>query len=112
MKEYWNEVFSPVLDSYKSGVETPNPDVLCNRFVKFHHLRRFVSDKLGVQTMATGHYARVSNGVNGGMPQLLKGVDPTKDQSYFLSLLQVSVLHNNVTLWWQASSKQKVHSSL
>jgi tRNA-specific 2-thiouridylase len=90
VKEYWNDVFTPFLDLYKSGVRTPNPDVLCNRFVKFHHLRNFVSTQLGIPKLATGHYARVIQHPNGGQcPLLLRGVDPIKDQSFFLSLVKV-----------------------
>ncbi len=94
VKEYWNEVFSPMLAGYRSGAVTPNPDVYCNRQVKFHHMKRFIEDKLGIQTMATGHYARTR--VLPGeevLPQLLKGVDPAKDQSYFLSLVKVLCVH-------------------
>ena len=107
---YWNEVFVPFLESYQSGVETPNPDVMCNRFIKFSVFKRFAFEKLGATTIATGHYAQlvhdplpddVSNNVSGtadsemvdrgtgsgrGIPRLLKGVDPIKDQSYFLSM--------------------------
>lgn len=94
-KEYWNEVFSPLLDAYKGGMETPNPDVFCNRFVKFHHLKKYVNEKLGVKMLATGHYARVRPGVDDKPPELLRGIDFTKDQSYFLSLLKVfNLLHS------------------
>lgn len=90
VKEYWNEVFAPSLEAYQGGLETPNPDVYCNRHVKFDHLKRFVQDKLGIKSMATGHYVRTRNALGGSAPpQLLKGVDHTKDQSYFLSLVKV-----------------------
>ena len=93
VKEYWNDVFTPFLDFYKSGVRTPNPDVLCNRLVKFHHLRKFVSKQLGISQLATGHYARVIHHKNDSCcPLLLRGVDPVKDQSFFLSLVKVSIL--------------------
>ena len=90
MKEYWNDVFTPFLDLYKSGLRTPNPDVLCNRFVKFHHLRKFISKQLGISKLATGHYARIIQHKNNmNCPLLLRGVDPVKDQSFFLSLVKV-----------------------
>jgi len=114
VKEYWNEVFTPFLDAYQTGVETPNPDAFCNRFVKFSHFRKFVTQKLGIDTIATGHYARMvdssltgsKNGVVSGSSstggtvgtgvQMLRGLDPLKDQSYFLALTKVRVhcLHN------------------
>lgn len=104
VKEYWNEVFAPFLDSYKTGIETPNPDAFCNRFVKFKHFRKFVTNKLGIDTIATGHYSQMvptpattaaergaSKAAQEGLRgfQMLKGVDPLKDQSYFLALTQV-----------------------
>lgn len=111
MKEYWNEVFAPFLDSYKTGIETPNPDAFCNRFVKFNHFQKFVKNKLGIDTIATGHYSRMVPAGGTGISaesavhvssrhelssvqglqgyQMLKGVDPLKDQSYFLALTQV-----------------------
>lgn len=83
-------MFAPSLEAYHGGLETPNPDVYCNRHVKFDHLKRFVQNKLGIKSMATGHYVRTRNASSGfGPPQLLKGVDHTKDQSYFLSLVKV-----------------------
>ena len=90
--EYWNDVFEPFLDSYRSGVETPNPDVYCNRHVKFHHLRNFAFSRLNAQYLATGHYARLAHTHTGdkrSRPRLLRGVDATKDQSYFLSMTHV-----------------------
>ncbi len=84
-KEYWNEVFEPFLDSYRTGLETPNPDVYCNRQVKFNHLRAYALDRLGADYLATGHYARLLNG------QLLRGKDVSKDQSYFLSMTKVCI---------------------
>jgi tRNA-specific 2-thiouridylase len=93
-KEYWNEVFEPFLDSYRTGLETPNPDVYCNRQVKFNHLRAYALDRLGADYLATGHYARlttetVADGCS--KPVLLRGIDESKDQSYFLSMTKVSL---------------------
>lgn len=79
-REYWDNVFSHFLEQYSAG-RTPNPDVLCNREIKF---KVFVerAEALGVDCIATGHYARVRR--SNGRVQLLKGVDTGKDQSYFL----------------------------
>mmetsp|Transcript_20136 Transcript_20136/g.28865 ORF Transcript_20136/g.28865 Transcript_20136/m.28865 type:complete len:398 (-) Transcript_20136:83-1276(-) len=85
VKEYWVDVFTPFLESYKSGILTPNPDVFCNRFIKFFHLKKYISENLGISTLATGHYARIVQGKTS--PELWRGVDPIKDQSYFLSLV-------------------------
>ena len=82
-KDYWERVFSYFLREYKAG-RTPNPDVLCNREIKFAAFLDFCL-KMGAQAMATGHYARLSR--EDGRVHLLKGVDPAKDQSYFLCML-------------------------
>jgi tRNA-uridine 2-sulfurtransferase len=87
VKEYWNDVFVPFLSSYQSGQETPNPDVYCNRFIKFDAFLKYATKKLDVDFIATGHYARISDN-SGGSRQLLRGIDHTKDQTYFLSLVQ------------------------
>jgi tRNA-specific 2-thiouridylase len=76
-KEYRDRVFAPFIEGLNRGVN-PNPDILCNPFVKFEALCA-VADKLGAAFVATGHYARQENG------KLLVGRDPEKDQSYFLS---------------------------
>lgn len=84
-KDYWNEVFVPFLETYSAGL-TPNPDVACNRFVKFGvFLERAL--QLGVDYVATGHYARRIDGPagSGGPPLLVCAADPRKDQTYFLS---------------------------
>ncbi len=78
--EYREQVFADFLAEYGKG-RTPNPDVLCNRHIKFGVMRRY-AQRLGATRIATGHYARVTTVA--GVPQLHKGVDPGKDQSYFL----------------------------
>ncbi|MFW2404553.1 MAG: tRNA 2-thiouridine(34) synthase MnmA [Gammaproteobacteria bacterium] len=75
--EYREQVFTDFLTEYESG-RTPNPDVLCNREIKFGVLLDYAM-RLGGERIATGHYARVT--ADG---RLLKGADPNKDQSYFL----------------------------
>jgi tRNA-specific 2-thiouridylase len=82
-REYQSRVFSYFLDEYKKG-RTPNPDVLCNREIKFGEFLKRAMD-LGADYVATGHYVRVEN-INGEY-RLLRGVDPNKDQSYFLNAL-------------------------
>jgi tRNA-specific 2-thiouridylase len=76
-------------------METPNPDVYCNRFVKFAHFRKFVQEKLQITHFATGHYATTKEeSLPDGRKdvKLYSGVDPRKDQSYFLSLTPVRTL--------------------
>lgn len=82
-REYWDRVFSHFLDEYKAG-RTPNPDVLCNKEIKFKTFLDYAL-KLGANKIATGHYARITE--NNGVYRLLKGRDRNKDQSYFLHLL-------------------------
>jgi tRNA-specific 2-thiouridylase len=81
-REYREQVFADFLAEYRAG-RTPNPDVLCNRQIKFGVMRRY-AQRLGATRIATGHYARVDLDPASGVPRLLKGVDPGKDQSYFL----------------------------
>jgi tRNA-specific 2-thiouridylase len=84
-REYREQVFASFLDEHRKG-RTPNPDVLCNREIKFGVMRAYTR-RLGATTIATGHYARVRDGADGGAcaaPQLVKARDGSKDQSYFL----------------------------
>ncbi len=81
--EYWQGVFEHFLAEYAAG-RTPNPDVLCNREVKFKHFLD-AARELGAEKIATGHYARI--GFERGRWQLLRGADRSKDQSYFLHQL-------------------------
>jgi len=78
--EYAEQVFARFLAEIRAG-RTPNPDVLCNREIKFGTMLRH-AQRLGADALATGHYARLE--VAQGRLQLLKGIDPSKDQSYFL----------------------------
>lgn len=82
-KEYFDKVFSYFLDEYKSG-RTPNPDVMCNREIKFGEFLNKALD-LGADYVATGHYARLIQ--EDGKYTLLRGVDNNKDQTYFLNAL-------------------------
>ena len=78
--EYWDNVFEHFLAEYRAG-RTPNPDILCNREIKFKAFLEYAR-QLGADFIATGHYAR--RGESQGKGTLLKGLDDNKDQSYFL----------------------------
>lgn len=86
--EYAQEVFSHFLAEYKQG-HTPNPDILCNREIKFKVFLDYV-EKLGADMLATGHYCQTEEGM------LLKGADPLKDQSYFLHAIKKSALEKTL----------------
>ncbi|MGO1246927.1 MAG: tRNA 2-thiouridine(34) synthase MnmA [Oceanisphaera sp.] len=81
--EYWDNVFEHFLAEYKAG-RTPNPDILCNKEIKFKAFLEFAAEDLGADYIATGHYVRRSFGEQ---PQMLRGIDGNKDQSYFLYTL-------------------------
>ncbi len=91
-KEYWDRVFQYCLDEFAAG-RTPNPDVWCNREIKFKSLLEFALAE-GADCLATGHYARI--GTSDGCYRLLKSLDPNKDQTYFLYLLDQSQLSSSV----------------
>lgn len=78
--EYWDYVFENFLAEYRAG-RTPNPDILCNREIKFKTFLDHAMD-LGAEYIATGHYVR--RDCHEGVHRLLRGLDPNKDQSYFL----------------------------
>ncbi|CRM60749.1 tRNA 2-thiouridine(34) synthase MnmA [Pseudomonas sp. 24 R 17] len=78
--EYWDNVFEHFLAEYKAG-RTPNPDILCNREIKFKAFLDYAMT-LDADLIATGHYVRRRD--IEGRTELLKGLDPNKDQSYFL----------------------------
>ncbi|KAJ1990521.1 hypothetical protein H4R33_001699 [Dimargaris cristalligena] len=107
-RQYWNDVFAHTLQAYGLG-HTPNPDILCNREIKFGALLQYCRTRFATPTggpppppfwIATGHYARVlfntPAGEEGrgsaqggdGLYQLARGIDPRKDQSYYLSALR------------------------
>jgi len=78
--EYWDDVFAHFLSEYRAG-RTPNPDVLCNREIKFRAFLDYATH-LGADFIATGHYVRTDQ--KSGITRLKKGLDGNKDQSYFL----------------------------
>jgi tRNA-uridine 2-sulfurtransferase len=88
--EYKDRVFAEFLREYKAG-RTPNPDILCNAEIKFKSFLDHAM-RLGAQKIATGHYARVRLNETSGKHELLKGLDPSKDQSYFLHRLNQAQL--------------------
>lgn len=83
-QEYWDRVFAHFLNEYEQG-RTPNPDVLCNKEIKFNAFLNHAL-QLGADYIATGHYARVKNG------QLFKAKDREKDQTYFLNAVDPEAL--------------------
>ena len=88
--EYKDRVFAEFLREYQAG-RTPNPDILCNAEIKF---KAFLDHamQVGADCIATGHYARVRQSESTGLHELLKGLDPAKDQSYFLHRLSQAQL--------------------
>lgn len=104
-REYFTDVFQSLLDAYAQG-QTPSPDVLCNRIIKFHLLVEHVRRKYGEHAViATGHYARLKHHPDISSDdapvdpatfssQLFAGVNPRKDQSYFLSSVPASALRS------------------
>ncbi len=86
--EYWDRVFEHFLHEYRAG-RTPNPDILCNREVKFRAFLDYAL-QLGADCIATGHYAQL--GRMQDKTWLVKGADPAKDQSYFLHAVKGSAL--------------------
>lgn len=91
--EYWDNVFEHFLAEYKIG-RTPNPDILCNKEVKFKAFLQHALS-LGADFIATGHYTRVARDEN-DQCHLLKGLDDNKDQSYFLYTLQQHQLQKSL----------------
>ena len=88
IKEYWEEVFQVFLQEYRRG-RTPNPDILCNKHIKFHSFLEY-AQKNGFSKIATGHYARIVE--ENGRYYLARGRDDSKDQSYFLAQIDSSCL--------------------
>lgn len=82
--EYWDNVFEHFLTEYRAG-RTPNPDILCNKEIKFKAFLEYAAEDLGADYIATGHYVR--RGEVNGQASLLRGIDSNKDQSYFLYTL-------------------------
>uniref|UniRef100_A0A1A7WLL0 Mitochondrial tRNA-specific 2-thiouridylase 1 n=1 Tax=Iconisemion striatum TaxID=60296 RepID=A0A1A7WLL0_9TELE len=116
VKEYWHDVFSNLLKEYEKG-RTPNPDILCNKHIKFNHFHKYAINTLGADAMATGHYARTSQEDEEVFQQsytppptalfrdrfevrnsvkLQKGADLVKDQTFFLSQISQEALRQTM----------------
>ncbi|XP_030407637.1 mitochondrial tRNA-specific 2-thiouridylase 1 isoform X1 [Gopherus evgoodei] len=116
VKEYWNEVFSYLLNEYELG-RTPNPDIMCNKHIKFNYFLHYALNNLGADAVATGHYARTSledeeifQQKHIKRPQglfrnrfevrnavkLLQGADHLKDQTFFLSQISQDALRRTI----------------
>lgn len=91
--EYWDNVFEHFLAEYQAG-RTPNPDILCNKEIKFKAFLDFAAEDLGADAIATGHYVRKRQ--QQGQTQLLRGLDNNKDQSYFLYTLSEAQLNKSL----------------
>ena len=87
IKEYWDDVFINFLDQYQKG-RTPNPDILCNKYIKFNKMLNYAFEKLNADFLATGHYAQNIDG------KLFQAKDSDKDQTYFLAQLNSEQLKN------------------
>ncbi|RIY32666.1 tRNA 2-thiouridine(34) synthase MnmA [Psittacicella melopsittaci] len=88
--EYWDNVFENFLQEYAAG-RTPNPDILCNKEIKFKAFLDYALEDLNADLIATGHYCRRGSNRD-GKATLLRGLDNNKDQSYFLYTLSQDVL--------------------
>uniref|UniRef100_A0A6J0TYF7 Mitochondrial tRNA-specific 2-thiouridylase 1 n=1 Tax=Pogona vitticeps TaxID=103695 RepID=A0A6J0TYF7_9SAUR len=116
VKEYWNDVFSYLLNEYELG-RTPNPDVICNKHIKFSYFLHHAVDQLGADAIATGHYARTSLEDSEVFQQkyiqkpqglfrnrfevrntvkLLRAADRIKDQTLFLSQISQEALRRTI----------------
>ncbi|QMV14811.1 tRNA 2-thiouridine(34) synthase MnmA [Vibrio spartinae] len=84
--EYWDNVFEYFLAEYQAG-RTPNPDILCNKEIKFKAFLEFAEEILDADYIAMGHYVRRTFPSGHDKPQMLRGLDNNKDQSYFLYTL-------------------------
>lgn len=92
VKEYWDNVFTYFLDEYSKG-RTPNPDILCNKYIKFDAFMEYAK-KLGFDTLATGHYAQVRH--ESDHSYMLRGADNNKDQTYFLCQVSQDALRHTI----------------
>src|SRR3989344_5278265 len=97
-REYWDHVFQDFIKGYKEG-RTPNPDVLCNKFIKFGYFLEKAKKEFGADFIATGHYVRLRREIPNSKFQipsveLLQAVDKNKDQSIFLWTLALEQLRS------------------
>lgn len=100
VKHYWNDVFNVLLQDYEIGL-TPNPDILCNKKIKFKYFFDYAIKHLGCDAIATGHYAQSSYGENFEKctelgAKLFKALDQNKDQTFFLSQIPQDALRRTI----------------
>ncbi|CAL1568692.1 unnamed protein product [Knipowitschia caucasica] len=115
VKEYWHEVFTNLVKEYQKG-RTPNPDIMCNKNIKFNYFYKYAMDTLGADAMATGHYARTSQEDEEVFHQMYspstklfrdrfeirnpvrlhQGADLFKDQTFFLSQISQEALRHTI----------------
>lgn len=91
IKDYWKDVFEYTLEQYKLGL-TPNPDILCNKYIKFDKFVNYAKKKYGTEQIAMGHYANTK--IIKGVKYLTLAKDQNKDQTYFLCWLNQKQLDN------------------
>ena len=92
IEEYWNYVFRNFIDEYEKG-RTPNPDILCNKYIKFDYFLKYAEEK-GFDYIATGHYFKAVE--NNGERHYYKAFDLSKDQSYFLAQVKKYALDRSL----------------
>ena len=92
IKEYWDEVFTNFIEENKKG-RTPNPDILCNKYIKFDHFLDYALQQ-GFDYVATGHYAKVVHSDNESL--MYKACDKNKDQTYFLAQISRFALQHTL----------------
>lgn len=93
-KEYWQQVFQPMIENYGMGL-TPNPDLNCNKYIKFGQLAEFLDSKFGKDEnywLVTGHYSRILYDPAAKQYDLFRAVHRPKDQSYYLSSINNQVM--------------------
>lgn len=95
INEYWDYVFSYFLAEYKKG-RTPNPDILCNKYIKFDYFVNYALNKLNGDYIAMGHYAGVKFNEQLNEYQLYRDINNKKDQTYFLSQLNQTQLSKTI----------------
>ncbi|EFC49546.1 predicted protein [Naegleria gruberi] len=107
--QYWNDVFEKLLDGYSIG-QTPNPDLFCNKFIKFDAMLNYAIEKGGADYIATGHYAQLGYSDNGetSNTHLLRAIDHSKDQSYFLSFVNKKAFEKSLFPLGQFLKKEEV----
>ena len=92
VQEYWDNVFLYFIEQYRIG-KTPNPDIFCNKYIKFNAFMEYAFKNYDCDYIAMGHYARISNDEEISM---LRGIDSNKDQTYFLEQLSIEMLEKTL----------------